>query len=119
MLLDICLRVWSFLGQAPAAPAADAANAAAQTEAASGSGFSFTRYFMMMGYYMICGLLIFVVMQQEQKSGGLQGMLGGGSSASDHKYQGKKSTEENLRIISNWLAVGFVVMSIAISYVMK
>lgn len=120
MFLDVCLRIWSFLGQTPVPGAAEAVEAASQTAAApTEPKFNWVRYLLMVVYYMVCGLLIFVVMQQEQKSGGLQGMLGGGSTASDHKYQGKKSAEENLRIISNWLAVAFIVLSIAVSYVMK
>ncbi len=72
-------------------------------------------------YLMVCLCLTGIVMSQEQKQGGLQGMLGGGSSAVDHKYQGKKSFEENLKTAGNYFAVAFVVLSILVktSYVVR
>ncbi|MBQ7529895.1 preprotein translocase subunit SecG [bacterium] len=120
MYLDLCLCIWSFLGQAPVPQVATEATSTAATAAqTSGGGFNWTRYIFMVVYLMVCFGLTAVVMQQEQKSGGLQGMLGGGGEAPDHKYQGKKSFEENLKIIGNYLAVLFVILSVAMSYVMK
>ena len=77
------------------------------------------QYILMFLYLMVCLCLTGIVMNQEQKQGGLQGMLGGGSSAVDHKYQGKKSFEENLKTAGNYFAVAFVVLSILVSYVLQ
>ena len=119
MFLDLCLSIWSFLGQTPL-PAATAAATAPEAPAAPAVfQLGIGQHILMAVYLMVCLSLIAVVMQQEQKSGGLQGMLGAGAAPMEHKYQGKKSFEENLRIISNYLAVAFIGLSIAVSYVMQ
>lgn len=123
MYLDVCLSIWSFLGQAVPGGAA-AATAAAAPDAAAASApavmkLNFVQYILMFLYLMVCLCLTGIVMSQEQKQGGLQGMLGGGSSAVDHKYQGKKSFEENLKTAGNYFAVAFVVLSILVSYVLQ
>lgn len=121
MYLDVCLSIWSFLGQAVPGGVA-AATAAAAPDAASAPvvmKLNVVQYILMFLYLMVCLCLTGIVMSQEQKQGGLQGMLGGGSSAVDHKYQGKKSFEENLKTAGNYFAVAFVVLSILVSYVLQ
>ncbi len=122
MYLDVCLSIWSFLGQAVPGGAAAATAAAAPDAAASAPAvmkLNFVQYILMFLYLMVCLCLTGIVMSQEQKQGGLQGMLGGGSSAVDHKYQGKKSFEENLKTAGNYFAIAFVVLSILVSYVLQ
>lgn len=122
MYLDVCLSIWSFLGQAVPGGVAAATAAAAPDAAASAPAvmkLNVVQYILMFFYLMVCLCLTGIVMSQEQKQGGLQGMLGGGSSAVDHKYQGKKSFEENLKTAGNYFAVAFVVLSILVSYVLQ
>ena len=122
MYLDVCLSIWSFLGQAVPGGVAAATAAAAPDAAASAPAvmkLNVVQYILMFFYFMVCLCLTGIVMSQEQKQGGLQGMLGGGSSAVDHKYQGKKSFEENLKTAGNYFAVAFVVLSILVSYVLQ
>ncbi len=122
MYLDVCLSIWSFLGQAVPGGVAAATAAAAPDAAASAPvvmKLNVVQYILMFFYLMVCLCLTGIVMSQEQKQGGLQGMLGGGSSAVDHKYQGKKSFEENLKTAGNYFAVAFVVLSILVSYVLQ
>ncbi|GEM_PF-3196896 len=122
MYLDVCLSIWSFLGQAVPGGAAAATAAAAPDAAASAPAvmkLNVVQYILMFCYLMVCLCLTGIVMSQEQKQGGLQGMLGGGSSAVDHKYQGKKSFEENLKTAGNYFAIAFVVLSILVSYVLQ
>ena len=122
MYLDVCLSIWSFLGQAVPGGVAAATAAAAPNAAASAPvvmKLNVVQYILMFLYLMVCLCLTGIVMSQEQKQGGLQGMLGGGSSAVDHKYQGKKSFEENLKTAGNYFAVAFVVLSILVSYVLQ
>ena len=122
MYLDVCLSIWSFLGQAVPGGAAAATAAAAPDAAASAPvvmKLNVVQYILMFLYLMVCLCLTGIVMSQEQKQGGLQGMLGGGSSAVEHKYQGKKSFEENLKTAGNYFAVAFVVLSILVSYVLQ
>lgn len=118
MLLDFCLRVWSFFGQA-AVPSTDITAPAAAAEPVV-MKFNWVRYILMVLYLLVCVGLTTVVMNTEQKSGGLQGMLGGGGdSVAEHKYQGKKSFEENLKTAGNYLAIAFIGLSILVSYVMQ
>ena len=114
MLLEAYLRVANFLAQTPT----PGVNTPVPPET---THFQLdpVRWILMSLYLMVCIGLIAVVMQTEQKQGGLQGMLGGGSSPLDHKYQGKKSYEENLKTVSNYLAIAFIGLSIIISYVMQ
>lgn len=114
MLLDVCLRVWTLLAQSPAAPAVEAAKTAAET---APQGFNWVRYILMVVYLMVCVGLIVVVLNTNQSAGGLSGMLGSGGE-NHQSYQGKKSFEENLKTLGHYLAVGFIVLSMAISYFM-
>ena len=124
MYLDVCLSIWSFLGQAVPGGAATATAAAAPDAAAASAPavmkLNAVQYILMFLYLMVCLCLTGIVMSQEQKQGGLQGMLGGGSSAVEHnKYQGKKSFEENLKTAGNYFAIAFIVLSILVSYVLQ
>ncbi|MGM9992297.1 MAG: preprotein translocase subunit SecG [Candidatus Bruticola sp.] len=119
MYLDVCLSIWSFLGQAAAGGAAASAPNAAAVTAPAVMKLSAIQYILMFLYLLVCICLTGVVMQREQKQGGLQGMLGGGTAVEHNKYQGKKSFEEQLKTVSNYLAVAFIVLSILVSYALQ
>ncbi len=120
MFNELCLRVWSFLGQTPDVDVAvQNANQAATTEAASG-GFtwiSVVRYILMVVYLLVCIGLIVIVLNKNTKSDGLGAMMGAGANQSS--YHGKKSYEEQLSSAANYLAVSFIVLSMVISLVMR
>lgn len=122
MYLDVCLLLWSFLGQAQPTAAATAPVVGATKAAAAGmtsfTGMGVLRYVLMVLYLMVCVGLIVVVLNKNTKNDGLAGMLGGGGGASQSTYRGKKSFEENLTMVSNYLAVSFIVLSLVISLVM-
>lgn len=122
MYLDICLRLWSVLAQSPAAEAIPGAAASPSVvtttaPATTASGLSWLQYIVMAVYLMICVGLIASVLSQTSKNEGLGGMLGGGSTQS--VFRGKKSFEESLSTITNYLAVSFILLSMMISLVMR
>jgi protein translocase SecG subunit len=59
-------------------------------------------------------VLIAIVMSQATKSEGLQGTIGG---KAESAFQGKPGIEERLSEITKWAAVGFMVMSAIVAYV--
>ena len=124
MYFDLCLRVWSFLAQAPAggaaAPVVNVTNSAAAAPASEGgiTWLSVVRYILMVIYLLVCIGLIVIILNKNTKSDGLTGLAGAGS-ANQNSYHGKKSYEENMSMASNYLAVSFVVLSMVISLVMR
>lgn len=69
------------------------------------SGF---HYFLLVIYFLICAGLIVAVLLQTTKSEGLTGIIGGQTQSI---FRGKKSVEEKLNTVTNWLAVSFLVGS--------
>ena len=121
-MFELCLRVWSFLGQTPAGETAttvatQAAAAEANAPAAESMGLKVVRYILMVIYLLVCIGLIAIVLNKNTKSDGLSGMLGAG--ANQNSYHGKKSFEENMNTAANYLAVSFIVLSMVISLVMR
>lgn len=124
MFFDLCLRVWSFLGQTPAGDVASpVVNTTVTNSAAPASffgnmtWFGFLRWILMAAYLMVCGSLIYIIMMKHTKSDGLTGLAGAGS-ANQNSYHGKRSAEENMSMAANYLAGSFIVLSIVISLVM-
>lgn len=119
MYLDICLRLWSFLAQSPMAEATGAAPTVVPTaaEPTTASTLTWLQYILMAVYLMVCVGLIASVLSQTSKNEGIGGMLGGGNTQS--VFRGKKSFEEKLSTITNYLAVSFIVLSMMISLVMR
>lgn len=126
MYLDICLRLWSVLAQSPVAEATGAVTPGAGAspmvvttagEPTTASTLTWLQYLLMAFYLMVCVGLIASVLSQTSKNEGLGGMLGGGSTQS--VFRGKKSFEEKLGTITNYLAVTFIVLSMMISLVMR
>ena len=128
MFLDVCLRLWSFLAQVPGAEApiqAGATQAPVPTPAAVAQppvpaapvGLGLVQYLLMALYLLVCVGLIAAVSSQTSKNEGLGGMLGGGNTQS--VFQGKKSLEESLSTVTNYLAVSFIVLSMVVSLVMR
>lgn len=125
MFFDLCLRVWSFLGQTPAGDVASpvvnttVTNSAATTAASEGiTGMAVLRYILMVIYLLVCVGLILIVLVKNTKSDGLTGLTGAGS-ANQNSYHGKKSAEENMNTWSNYFAISFILLSMLISLVMK
>jgi len=125
MYLDLCLSLWSILAQAPLPEATGAATPAGAASVApppppatvGGEGLGVVRYILMAVYLVVCLGLIFAVIRQSGKNEGLGGMLGGGGS--QNVFRGKKSMEEQLNTVTNYLAVTFMVLSMVISLVMR
>lgn len=67
--------------------------------------------FLMIVQYIICIALIVTVVLQESKGEGL-GSIGGGSQMF---FNQRKGTEEILEMVTKYLAVGFLVLSVVIS----
>lgn len=122
MFLDICLSVWSLLAQALPAGGAEQATQAVQTAATTapqaGQGLGFFRGLLMGVYLLVCCGLVIVVLGQNSKNDGLAGMLGGGGTTQQSSYHGKKSTEEIQKMVGNYLAVSFIVLSLVVSLIM-
>lgn len=121
MYTDVCLQVWSFLGQAAGNAAANAVTANVTNAAPAEGGFSWMgvlRYILMVIYLLVCVGLVVIILNKNTKSDGLVGLTGAGS-ANQNSYHGKKSYEENMSMAANYLAVSFIVLSMVISLVMR
>lgn len=64
-------------------------------------------------YFLICLGLVLSVLLQTTKSEGLSGIIGGSTQS---VFKGKKGFEEQLQTITNYLAVGFMVMSMLVTF---
>ena len=120
MFLDLCLRLWSVLAQSPAAEAvptpAGAPSVVPPPPPAASMGLGIVQYLLMTVYLLVCVGLIAAVLSQTSKNEGLSGMLGGNPQS---VFRGKKSMEERLSAVTNYLAVSFLVLSMVISLVMR
>ena len=67
-------------------------------------------------YCIICLALVIMVMTQTTKSEGLTGTLGG---TTQSIFRGKKSFEEKMTNITNWIAGAFVIGSFVIFLIIK
>ena len=94
-----------------ATQAAPAVNAAAH--AAGNLGGNIFHYLLLGVYLLICIGLIIAVLVQTTKSEGLSGVIGG---ATQSIFRGTKSIEQKLNQFTTYLAVAFIVLSIAISF---
>ena len=65
-------------------------------------------------YFVVCVGLVVAVLLQTTKSEGLSGVIGG---TSQSVFKGKKGFEDRLQEITNYLAIGFVVLSLIMSLV--
>ncbi|HXE73830.1 MAG TPA: preprotein translocase subunit SecG [Candidatus Nitrosotenuis sp.] len=115
------LRIGSFLAQSPspaALPASPAASPAVQPPPLPGTfgGLGIGQYLLMFLYLLVCAGLIFAVMSQTTKAEGLTGLMGG---ATQSVFRGKRSFEEKLSTLTNWLAGAFIVLSIVISFAFR
>lgn len=79
-----------------------------QTTANVGVG----QYILLFIYFIICAGLIISILAQTTKSEGLSGTLGGSAQTI---FKGKRGLDEKLSIITNYLAVGFLVLSMILS----
>ena len=78
------------------------------TGAAAG-GVTTPQWIMLIIYAIIClGLIGCVTMQTSKSEGLMQQMMGGAAPT----YKGKKSAEDNLTSVANWLAFAFIALSI-------
>ena len=66
-------------------------------------------------YFVVCVALVIAVLLQTTKSEGLSGIIGGSAKP---VFKGKKGFEEILQEYTNYLAVGFLVLSLVLSTVM-
>lgn len=85
----------------------------AQAEAAA--GMTGSQYLFGAVYMLVCLALIGAILMKTPKNDGLGGMMGGGDSAAS--FKGAKSQDDTIDTITNWIAIVFVGMSIALNYV--
>lgn len=67
----------------------------------------------LMVYFIVCVGLVIAVLLQTTKNEGLSGAIGGASKA---VFKGKKGFEEVLQEYTNYLAVGFIALSLIMSF---
>ena len=79
-------------------------------------GLTAAQWVMLVFYALVCGGLIFCVLTQTSKSEGLMSSM---MSAPSQPFRGKKSADDNLTIITTYLAYGFVALSILMALVFK
>lgn len=85
-------------------------------QSASASGVTGPQWAMLILYAVIClGLITCVTMQTSKSEGLMQQMMGGAAPT----YKGKKSAEDNLTSVSNWLAFAFIALSILMCLVFR
>lgn len=104
---------------APAgAPASDqgAAPVTNVTNVNTGSGTAYKHTILhsifLLVYFVVCVGLVIAVLLQTTKNEGLSGAIGG---AAKPVFKGKKGFEEVLQEYTNYLAVGFVALSLIMS----
>lgn len=95
-------------------PSIPAATKAAETATASGGGGVLS---VLLGiiYVFVSIALIVLVLIQTTKSEGLSGIIGGSSQS---VFKGKKSFEEKLGTYTTYIAWGFLILSILVSFLM-
>ena len=80
------------------------------------AGLTGIQWGMLILYAIIClGLIICVTAQTSKSEGLMQQMMGGAAPT----YKGKKSTEDNLSSITNWMAFFFIGLSILMCLVFR
>lgn len=83
-------------------------------QAESTAGMSSLQYLFGAVYVSVCLAMIGAILMKVPKNDGLGGMMGGGDAAS---FKGAKSKDDTIDTITNWIAIAFVGMSIALNYV--
>ncbi len=74
------------------------------------------QYFFGFIYIAVCLSLIGAILMKTSKNEGFSGsMMGGGMS--DTNFRGAKSTEDSIDTVINYIAIAFIVLSLALSYV--
>jgi len=63
-------------------------------------------------YFLVCAAMIALVLIQTSKSEGLTGTLGGTTKS---VFQGKRSFDDKLTLITTYVAIAFIVLSILVS----
>lgn len=74
---------------------------------------SILQIFLMIVQMLVAAGLVACVLSQTTKSEGLGGSIMGPSQS---VFKGKKSTDEKLSTLTTWLAYGFIVLSIIVSF---
>ena len=94
-----------------AAPEASVAN----VNTSSGTAYKHTilHSIFLLVYFVVCVGLVIAVLLQTTKNEGLSGAIGG---AAKPVFKGKKGFEEVLQEYTNYLAVGFAVLSMIMSF---
>ncbi|MFP4496828.1 MAG: preprotein translocase subunit SecG [Vulcanimicrobiota bacterium] len=64
-------------------------------------------------YFVVCLALVVAVLLQTTKSEGLSGIIGGSSSS---VFKGKKGLDEHLQEWTSYVAVGYIVLSLLITF---
>ncbi|MEW6277282.1 MAG: preprotein translocase subunit SecG [Candidatus Eremiobacterota bacterium] len=77
-------------------------------------GFSFLKILLIAVQILVCLGLVGCVLSQTTKSEGLGGSIMGPSQS---VFKGKKSSDEKLSTVTRFLAIAFIVLSVAVSYV--
>lgn len=75
--------------------------------------YGFFQYLFLIIYFLICAGLVVAVLLQTTKSEGLSGTIGGSTQSI---FKGKMGMEEQLNRFTTYLAVGFVVASLFLSF---
>ncbi|MCL5773499.1 MAG: preprotein translocase subunit SecG [Firmicutes bacterium] len=98
--------------QTPIIPAPQVSPSPISYPVSSGSQGLF-HYVFLLVYFLVCAGLVVAVLLQTTKSEGLTGTIGGSTQSI---FKGKMGMEEQLNRLTTYLAVGFVVISLLISF---
>ena len=96
----------------PVVPPAGIPEAAQAASTGGGAGSAFSVLLAII-YILVCIALIELVLVQTTKSEGLSGIIGG---ASQSVFRGKASFEEKFNTYTTYVAWGFLILSIFISF---
>lgn len=103
---DLVLNSFAFLAQS----ATDVGAVAARVQ--STPQINIFQGFLLFVYFVVCTGLVVAVLLQTTKSEGLSGVIGGSTQSI---FRGKKSIEEKLNQITQWLAIGFMCLSLLVA----
>ncbi|MCD6309562.1 MAG: preprotein translocase subunit SecG [Candidatus Eremiobacteraeota bacterium] len=100
-------------GDVPAIPAPPGSAGIPEAVTTTGGGGGAFSVLLAIIYILVCITLIGLVLVQTTKSEGLSGIIGG---ASQSIFRGKKSFEEKLNTYTTYIAWGFLILSIFVSF---
>lgn len=65
-------------------------------------------------YLLVCLSMIAAILLKTPKTDGFGGMMGGGGGGD---FKGAKSKDDTIDVITNWIAIAFIAMSIGLNSV--